>query len=212
MNARESDAHTIHRIEAFSDIVIGFCIAEIGANLVLPKSVTDINTLWVNAGFFLVAFAFIVIMWWFHHRIFTTYFVLNAFSLVMNFVILAGLVLTVYFLQVFVHAAASDQNPRLFFVLWAYSFANVYTLLGILLVSGMWMRRAELARADLRWGVQRTASIAMAVVFFVIIAAPANWSNGANAIARTALLAGIAMVLIGRVILPFVLKRVVPDR
>lgn len=52
--AMRSDAEreTVHRLEAFSDIVIGFCIAEMGINLLMPRSVAELpNVAFGTAGF-----------------------------------------------------------------------------------------------------------------------------------------------------------------
>jgi len=206
----DGDSHTVRRIEAFSDIVIGFCLAEVGVNLAFPKS-GDAATLWLNVGFFLAAFGFIAIIWWFHHRLFTTFFVLNQFTLVLNFIFLAGIVLTTYFLQLFVHAGAIGENAAPYFRLWAFCFANVYTLLGILLAIGMWMRRDELAAKDIRWGFQRIASILMVIGFFVIVGTPANFANGGLSDARLAVAFVVAMIVLGRIALPMWLKRAIPD-
>jgi hypothetical protein len=50
--------HTIHRLEAFSDVVMGFCLAQLGLNLVLPSSSTDPRSIWGGIAFFVAAFAF----------------------------------------------------------------------------------------------------------------------------------------------------------
>lgn len=48
------DERTIHRLEAFSDIVIGFCIAEMGANLLFPRSGAELPSIVVRASRFLM--------------------------------------------------------------------------------------------------------------------------------------------------------------
>ncbi len=54
---RDDDSvHTVHRLEAFSDIVIGFCLAELGVNLLLAKSAGDVVSVWESATFFVAAF------------------------------------------------------------------------------------------------------------------------------------------------------------
>jgi hypothetical protein len=63
-----ADERTIHRYEAFSDIVIGFSLAELGSILVLPKSGESLfaDPTWLVA--FLLAFAVICALWFFSGR------------------------------------------------------------------------------------------------------------------------------------------------
>lgn len=161
------DQHTIHRIEAFTDIVMGFCLAQIGVSLVMPKGGFDTATVWMNVQLFLVSFFFIVVLWWLHHRIFKTYFVLNSFTLALNFTMLGSLVMTMYFLQIGLHVAAANGDAAPFLRCFAISFACAYGLLGGMLVYGLLSRRRELSLRDLQWGAQRASTFAIAVVFFV---------------------------------------------
>ncbi|HZT11708.1 MAG TPA: TMEM175 family protein, partial [Candidatus Baltobacteraceae bacterium] len=75
MDRDESEERSIHRFEAFSDIVIGFSLAQLGASLALPSRPIELftNLIWLVA--FLWAFAMVCSMWWFHHRFFTQLFV-----------------------------------------------------------------------------------------------------------------------------------------
>lgn len=127
--------HTVHRLEAFSDIVMGFILAQLGVNLVMPKNAGDTFSVWASATFFISAFVLIALLWWMHHRTFNTYFVLNLGTIVMNFGMLGSLILTLYFFECVVRVASAGQNPTLFFVLFVYSFALVYALLGGMLPS-----------------------------------------------------------------------------
>ena len=90
---------TIHRIEAFSDIVMGFCLAEIGLGLSIPRTGDNAN-LGGNVFAFVASFSLVVMLWWNHHRLFRTYLVLTRATLFMNFALLGGLVLMLYFLQI----------------------------------------------------------------------------------------------------------------
>jgi len=210
MTHQERDQHTIHRLEAFSDIVIGFCLAQAALNLVFPKSAADLPAVWTNAGFFLMSFSLIAVVWWFHHRTFNTYFVLNPLSVGLNFALLASLVLSLYFLQIFLHVAEYGRDVTVYLRLWLASFGVVYGLLGMLLLTGTIALRAKLSPADLRWSVNRIAVIVLGVAIFTFV--PATGTVTSQHVASVTLALSLAMVLFGRVVLPRLLRRIIPDR
>jgi uncharacterized membrane protein len=206
----DRSAHTVHRLEAFSDIVMGFCLAQLGVNLVMPKSGGDAANVWANCAFFIAAFIFIALLWWMHHRTFATYFVLNLPMIVMNFGMLGGLILTLYFFESVVHVASAGNDPRIFFGLFVYAFALVYALLGGMLLFGIIARRHELSAADMRWGISQLAGIPIAVIFFVVIGIyVATTHHGSIAYAAIAVAASV--FVIRRIILPRWLRRAIPD-
>ena len=88
----DGDERTIHRLEAFSDIVMGFCMAQLGLNLVIPKDVTALASSWAGLNVFALSFVLISLVWWWHHKLFKTYFRVNPVTIVMNFVLLGSLV------------------------------------------------------------------------------------------------------------------------
>src|ERR1700761_9221294 len=94
---------TLQRLEAFSDIVIGFCIAEMGLNLLVPAHATDYRAIETSVIGFIVSFALISIVWWVHQRIFRTFYILTPLTLVLNFTLLGSLVLMVYMQQIALH-------------------------------------------------------------------------------------------------------------
>ena len=99
------DERFVHRLEAFSDIVIGFSLAQLGATLVIPPHP---QTLLANPGWlfgFLWTFALVCSMWWNHNRVFRVPFHPTAPVLIANFVLLASIVLLVYFAEVFARSA-----------------------------------------------------------------------------------------------------------
>jgi uncharacterized membrane protein len=212
MRVEDRDQHTVHRLEAFSDIVIGFCLAQAAVNLAFPKNAADQATVWVNADFFLVSFFFIANLWWFHHRTFSTLFVLTPVTVALNFALLASLTLSLYFLQVFLHVAASGGDPRLFLQLWIASFLVVYALVGALMLIGIVLRRATLSPADLRWAVQRLAVIALSVLLFGYATFSGYLTAHGSHIAYAALAAASIIIVFGRVIVPLLLRRFIPDR
>jgi uncharacterized membrane protein len=91
----------VHRIEAFSDVVIGFSLAQLGATLVVPPHAAEIaqDPGWLFG--FAWTFALVCLMWWSHNRLFRTVFVPTPFALILNFALLATIVLLVYFAELF---------------------------------------------------------------------------------------------------------------
>jgi hypothetical protein len=207
----DRNQHTVHRLEAFSDIVIGFCLAQAAVNLAFPKNAADHTTIWANAEFFLSSFFVIAVLWWFHHRTFSTLFVLTPVTVALNFAVLASLTLSQYFLQLFLHVAASGGDPRLFLQIWICSYLVVYALMGALMLIGVVLRRSTLPPADLRWAVGRLVVIALSVLFFGYAVFSGSIAAQGSRIGYSALMAGVTIAIIGRVILPVLLRRFVPD-
>jgi uncharacterized membrane protein len=206
----DKNYHTIHRLEAFSDIVMGFILAQLGVNLVMPRGAGDTFSVWASATFFVSAFILIALLWWMHHRTFSTYFVLNFATILMNFGMLGALILTLYFFECVVHVASAGQNPTVFFVLFVYTFALVYALLGGMLLFGIVARRDELTAADLRWGISQVASIPIALVFFVAVGTYAATAHRGSVVYAAIAMAAVIFV-IRRVILPRWLRHKIPD-
>jgi uncharacterized membrane protein len=123
----EPAEHFVHRLEAFSDIVIGFSLAQLGASLVIPEHA---ETLIEHPGWFfgfLLAFSVVCSMWFFHHRLFSRYFVASPLTVVLNFVWLAVVVLLVYATEVYVRTPENLVAVRMYFG--AYTAA--YAILGV---------------------------------------------------------------------------------
>lgn len=116
--AAEREDRFVHRIEAFSDIVIGFSLAQLGATLVMPAHAQALidNPGWLFG--FLWTFALVCLMWWNHNRIFRAGFRATPASLLLNFILLATIVLIVYFAQVFARVSSLHDGlvaARLYF-------------------------------------------------------------------------------------------------
>lgn len=199
----ERAQHTIHRLEAFSDIVIGFCLAQLGLSLVLPKSATDMTSVWVSLTFFISAFTFIAVLWWLHHRTFNAFFVLNVPMVAINFAMLCTLVLTLYFLDGIVRVNALGQNPAIFFSLFVFSFALVYALAGAMLLTGLILRRAVLPPAEIRWAIGQLSSIGMSILFGI---------GAATYVALRSHSAGIGYAVISAMITLAVARRILVRR
>jgi uncharacterized membrane protein len=198
---------TLHRIEAFSDIVIGFCIAEMGINLIVPQHASDTRAVVTAVTGFAVSFVLISFVWWFHHRIFSTYFVLTRITLILNFTLLGSLVLMVYFQQIALHFIAMDKNPTNVVRMWMAGYGAVYGLLGAMLWIGLRKRWNALTLADLRWGVSRASVLCVGAAIFYLFAAGLAGVEG-----KAILIVGPIAVLIMRVLVPKLVDRVIAPR
>jgi uncharacterized membrane protein len=199
--------HTIHRLEAFSDIVIGFCLAQLGLSLVLPKSASDMFSVWESTTFFISAFIFIALLWWLHHRTFSSFFVLSIPMVVINFGVLCGLILTLYFLESMVRIAGLGQNPRLFFSMFVFSFALVYTLMGLMLFVGLLVRRTELPNPEIHWAIGQLTNIIIAVLFGLAAGTYLASSAHPRGISYAAIGVAIVAIVTRRLLLPWWLRR-----
>ena len=72
---------------------MGFCLAEMGFNLAILKDPAALALVWPSLAAFAVSFVFVFlsVLWWFHHKLFVTYFVLNPLTVLLNFVMLGSL-------------------------------------------------------------------------------------------------------------------------
>jgi uncharacterized membrane protein len=164
------DQHSIHRLEAFSDIVMGFCIAEMGLNLLIPRTAAQLPSIVVSTNGFILSFVAISIAWWIHHRLFTTFFVLNSVTLILNFAMLGSLVLMVYFQQIALHFMVTGERSEGAVQLWLVTYSVVYALLASMLWIGLRFRWETLTVDDLRWGLSRAILTSVGTLAFVAYA------------------------------------------
>jgi uncharacterized membrane protein len=117
-----ADERTIHRYEAFSDVVIGFSLAEIGATLVAPKPGQRLfdDPTWLIA--FVIVFSVICTLWFFHHRLFTIIFVPRTVPIILNFAWLGVVVLCAYSAQLVVRIPEDIGVWRLYFSLFVLAY------------------------------------------------------------------------------------------
>jgi len=126
------DERLVHRLEAFSDIVIAFSLSEIAFNLQTPLRAADIFARPIHFVGFLAGFAFVAVIWWTHNRLFTRYFIPDSFGIVTNFVLLAAVVLFAWAQQLF-YRFGLDMTTT---VLYAATCGTVFVLLGLLFIRG----------------------------------------------------------------------------
>jgi uncharacterized membrane protein len=119
------DERFVHRLEAFSDIVIGFSLAQLGATLVLPPHPQSLLS---NPGWFFAfcwTFALVCSMWWNHNRVFRIPFHPTTAALIANFTLLASIVLLIFFAELFAHAMTTPDAfvaARLYFATLAVNY------------------------------------------------------------------------------------------
>ena len=161
----ETQQRLIHRLEAFSDIIIGFSLAQLALSLAIPK--TGAAGLLEDPApliAFTITFILVCGMWWAHHRLFTHYFVPIPVMVVLNFVTLAGVSFSVYSVQLMLHPGtpatpghrAVPGHTALDFAFYEGALAAVYVLLAIQYFYG-WTVRRRLVPAKIAVGGLRAA-------------------------------------------------------
>jgi Endosomal/lysosomal potassium channel TMEM175 len=198
---------TLHRLEAFSDIVIGFCIAEMGINLLVPQHVADSRAIETSIVGFAISFFLISIVWWVHQRIFRTFFILTPVTLVLNFTLLGSLVLMVYTQQLVLHFMGHGYQVVDLLRMWMASYGLVYGLLSAMLWFGLRERWKALPIVDLRWGLQRASILSIgSLMFFLVGGGLAGYYSG------VVLIAGPIAVFALRFAIPKIVDRIIATR
>jgi hypothetical protein len=151
----------VHRLESFSDLVIGFSLALLGLTLVVPNHVIELvrNPWWLVAYFW--TFTLIASIWYTHQRLFSTYFTIRPYTILLNFVLLALLGLIVYFVQVFVHVEGEPDKVWAFLIYFSVQ-SLAYMVMGGLYAHGV-RARWEGLDGELRYqGVRQAVRLLVA--------------------------------------------------
>lgn len=172
MNEHDRHARLIHRIESFSDLVMGFSLALLGLTLVVPAHARELfaQPWWLFEYFW--TFFFIASVWYSHQRLFEKIFYPNLASIVVNFAMLAMLVLVVYFVQVF-GRMNDDVDKAYAFLGYFAAFSVSLTCIGVLHVIGARSNWDRLSVADRRYAVGRavrTTTFGLALLTTVLYA------------------------------------------
>ncbi|HLI97895.1 MAG TPA: TMEM175 family protein [Candidatus Baltobacteraceae bacterium] len=144
----EPEKEVVHRLEAFSDIVIGFSLAQLGLTLTIPSHARDLFTHVRGAGglfALIVTFALVCGVWWSHHRLFRHLFVPTALNIVANFAALCGVILLAYSMQLLVHFSFSDHVA---FAMYTGSYAWIYSLFALAAWNSLRLRRERMSAED----------------------------------------------------------------
>ncbi len=164
-----TDERLVHRLEAFSDVVIGFVLAEMAITLSIPRTMPSPGDLVQNMVAFASTFFLVVIIWYLHNRLFAAYFVPNFAMIALNFTMLGGLIVMGYLFAVAMRF--SDQSGWLqLLALWFAGFALVYFLIGVMYSLGTYLRSRELDARTFAAGVVRAISCVLGAAVLLVIA------------------------------------------
>ncbi|MDP9018331.1 MAG: TMEM175 family protein [Candidatus Eremiobacteraeota bacterium] len=168
------DKHLLSRLLGFSDIVMGFSMALLGLSLHPPDSLLKMGEHIPELGVFLVGFALMAFLWWFQHRLFACYFVANSLSIVLNFAMLAGVVVFVYVIESFTllfRTPVFDMRSYVIGVsLWCASYGVVMALMGAMYAIGVRKRWKSLRRDLQIWGVERAVNAGAGGLLLIVVA------------------------------------------
>ena len=138
-----------------------------GLNLIVPKTAAQLPSIVAGTDGFVISFVLVSILWWIHHRLFKSFFVLNTAMVIVNFAMLGALVLMVYFQQICVHLIAIGDRVTVAVQLWAISYSIVYALVAVMLWFGLRVRWRTLSDEDLRWGLGRAVLVSLGTLIFI---------------------------------------------
>lgn len=199
----ESEEHVVRRLEAFSDIVIGFSLAQMTLNLALPRDVFDLFT---KDSIALLAFGmtFVVVasMWWLHHRLFTHYFVPTTLNIVLNFLSLAGVMFLCYTLQVWIHSALHHDIA---YAMYAWSISWITGIIALLTATGVALRGDRMDPRLASIGRRRSIRLGVIALAFAALGASSIALPSANAL-RLVMFGLVGLLLVWRLVERFALK------
>lgn len=163
------DHALLQRVEIFSDVVLGFCLAELGLSLSLPvhpHPITEVLTRPWGLVAFVWTFGTICLLWVRNNHLFKHYFIPNAFSIALNFAQLGAAVLMVYMVQVFVRAIELDGpgDIKNGIAMYFGSFVLLQVLLGALFLYGVKSRWRQLEMPVRARGVTATVRLFVSAV------------------------------------------------
>jgi uncharacterized membrane protein len=108
-DAERADRHRFTgRLEAFSDIVFGFALAQSAFALQIPATLDAVYAQLSNLVFFAITFALIGAFWMMHYRIFHYAFAAQRVDVVLNFMLLAVVALLPYVLRLYLKFPESE--------------------------------------------------------------------------------------------------------
>jgi uncharacterized membrane protein len=181
---------------------MGFCIAEMGLDLAIPKDPAAFVKGWPGLVAFAISFLFISILWWYHRKLFTTYFVLNPVTLVLNFVMLGGLALAVYFQQVFAQFVIGGMDAQWPQACWTGSLAIVYAIVAVQYSIGIAYKRSILSESDLNYGITRAFRSAVVAVLMATVAVASLTFGHLTTVLYAIAAAGVILGIVRRIYVP----------
>jgi uncharacterized membrane protein len=174
--SRGDQEHIIHRLEAFSDIVIALTLSGLAFYLQLPRSVQDAVSHPAPYIAFLASFAIVCSVWWMHNRLFAYFFYADSLSIALNFMLLASVVMLGVALQMFFKFVDEAQSV----VVYAACLALVFGLMSALFAKGLGDRRIVQPPQIRREGLGRARRCG--IVSVIMLASLAALPFGAQAV------------------------------
>jgi hypothetical protein len=195
------DHGLLQRVEIFSDVVLGFCLAELGLSLSLPAlhhPVTEVLTSPWGLIAFVWTFGTICLLWVRNNHLFKHYFIPNSFSIALNFAQLGSAVLMVYMVQVLIRAIQNDGpgDVKNGIAMYCGSFVLLQLLLGALFLYGVRKRWSMLDMPLRARGV--TATMRLFVSAIAVTGIGYAGAHGPMALGAATLLVVPFSVIFGR--------------
>jgi uncharacterized membrane protein len=165
-------------LESFSDIVMGFSLAQMSLNFIIPEHAADVYARPIALMAFLVTFTIVAATWYSHHWLFDYLFVPTTTTIMINFATLASLVWLVYQLQVYVHFAMSRESQSAV-ISYLLTFAVVWLLLAALYGTCLrlrWNALPEKERGSALFKTGRLATIGLAAAISTSVIWALHWS------------------------------------
>ena len=154
----------LRRLEAFSDIVIAFSLSELAFSLQVPSSASAVFAHPDRYAAFAASFGVICSIWWLHNRLFAYFFVPDAVSIVLNFLLLASIVMVGFALQLFFRF---EEGP-IATATYACSLGLLYGLIAVLYAKGLRDARLTVDAELRREAVSRARRCAIVAVVFLL--------------------------------------------
>lgn len=182
--------HMLRRLEAFSDIVIAFSLSELAFSLQIP---TSAGAVFEHPGRYLafaVSFGVICSIWWLHNRLFAYFFVADGVGIVLNFLLLAAIVMVGFALQLFFRF----EDEPIAVASYAFSLGLLYGLIAILYAKGFRDPRLTVEAEIRREAVGRARRCAIVSVVFLGSLFAYRWGSEAIEICWMAFIPAIGVL------------------
>ena len=133
MDSPEDRRHFTRRLEAFSDIVFGFALAQSAVALEVPKNLSELGAHRTELVYFAITFVLIAQFWMIHYRIFHYVFAARTADVALNFLLLGTVALLPYALRIWIHFPETVIGA----VAYALALGAGFTLVTVLEIRGL---------------------------------------------------------------------------
>jgi uncharacterized membrane protein len=165
--------HTLRRLEAFSDIVIAFALSELAFSLQVPASASALLAHPGHYAAFAASFGVICSSWWLHNRLFAYLFVADAIGILLNFILLAAIVMVGFALQLFFRF----ENEPIVAATYACSLALMYGLIAVLYAKGLRDERLTVDPEIRREATRRARRLGIVAVILFLSLFAYRWGS-----------------------------------